>query len=782
MQKRHEDVEAAELLTAFGGASKLERKTASLCAVAEDAEPAGLASARLPKGSAPIHPVAEHLPSASLTSTQEMLGDRPCTAVPIGGSMLHRQQSLGASILSWPAASAPLPLLSSTLRGGGLSGAFSPVVPSPREGLAAGAALASDSPLAGGGAAGAWELGPAAGPLGGPVGRGGGSVFVGPSRPRSAAARALLAGTMLHPVVQLGWQPLCEVHCNGLTGFFMGGHDRDLYIKCTAPEFANLPLVDAMQGGCMMTCSHFEKAAGRELSKKWKESIHVAGEGEGSKATLVAWLKRRAEADWGTRVVGKHVWVCWCADAEYYRAQVVSYNKDTGKHKVRYADQFTEELHLPVELLEWGPAKPAIAFDPSHTAFAPLLATQRAAELGGLAGLGARGRSRSAPAETLRSYAASYAASLLHQASVASSCCQGEAKEADEAPPGEGLGHRVREARTPELPPRAGAPTDASPPTLPKCRAVLLDEERFVLPPPPRRRRTGRGAASAGAATTTVADAPPAESAGAGTSCTMSEGSDGQAPRKRHRGVDPRGLAASIRADSAATEIWPPPPPPLSQLRAPAGCGLQDGSPRPLPTPLEQSAAPQWRFPLLGLDPAEPLSALHPDRFQVDLAFAAPPPAAGFSEANPSAICRWMGRTAMFLEENLLLRAAACRGDTVRDTPRHGGFSPGPAAAAAAWGEGRAAGADPGWGGCRGSPSARFQTLLVAARRHNCLAPHYEAMLERFEFFKADPERLRAKMEDFIWAALAEPHALSPKPRSSGIAAASGAAPLEILQ
>lgn len=46
---------------------------------------------------------------------------------------------------------------------------------------------------------------------------------------------------------------------------------------------------------------------------------------------------------------------------------------------------------------------------------------QRAAELGGLAGLGVMGRSRSAPAETLRSYAASYAASLLHQV------CQGPA-------------------------------------------------------------------------------------------------------------------------------------------------------------------------------------------------------------------------------------------------------------------------------------------------------------------------------------------------------------------
>lgn len=60
----------------------------------------------------------------------------------------------------------------------------------------------------------------------------------------------------------------------------------------------------------------------------------MAGEGEGSKATLVAWLKRHAESDFGATVVGRHVWICWCADAENYWAQIVSYNRDTGKHKV----------------------------------------------------------------------------------------------------------------------------------------------------------------------------------------------------------------------------------------------------------------------------------------------------------------------------------------------------------------------------------------------------------------------------------------------------------------
>lgn len=60
-------------------------------------------------------------------------------------------------------------------------------------------------------------------------------MFVGPSRPRTAAARALLAGTTLHPVVRLGWKPLCEVHCNGCVAAvgvaFPGPHSRRPYAE-----------------------------------------------------------------------------------------------------------------------------------------------------------------------------------------------------------------------------------------------------------------------------------------------------------------------------------------------------------------------------------------------------------------------------------------------------------------------------------------------------------------------------------------------------------------------
>ena len=151
--------------------------------------------------------------------------------------------------------------------------------------------------------------------------------------PTKRAVKSPQAQQDLHPVLKLGYQTVCEVHCNGLQGLFLGGHDRDLYIQCTGHEYADLPMVDANQGGCIMSCSHFERAAGRELSKKWKESIHVVGEGEGSKATLLAWLKRQAEA-MSPDIIGSAVWVCWCNEADFYHGTILSFNKESGKHKV----------------------------------------------------------------------------------------------------------------------------------------------------------------------------------------------------------------------------------------------------------------------------------------------------------------------------------------------------------------------------------------------------------------------------------------------------------------
>ena len=147
------------------------------------------------------------------------------------------------------------------------------------------------------------------------------------------SSKTLSAYNNLHPVLKLGYKPMCEVHCNGLQGLFLGGHDRDLFIQCTSPDYRDLPLIDANQGGCIMSCSNFEKVAGRELSKKWKESIHVVGEGEGSKATLLAWLKRQAE-NMSPDIIGSSVWVCWCNEPDFYLGQILSFNKENGKHKV----------------------------------------------------------------------------------------------------------------------------------------------------------------------------------------------------------------------------------------------------------------------------------------------------------------------------------------------------------------------------------------------------------------------------------------------------------------
>lgn len=164
----------------------------------------------------------------------------------------------------------------------------------------------------------------------------------------------------IHPIVRMGWKPLCSVVCNGVYGAFYGGHDRDVFIQCTSPPYGGLPLVDVSYGGCMMTCSNFERIAGRELSKKWKESIHVVGQGEGSRSTMLGWLKRMSAKIYGASVVGKRIWVCWCADAKYYQGTIVGYNPSTGKHMVQYSSSVTEELHLPMEKIDFGMAEPSL--------------------------------------------------------------------------------------------------------------------------------------------------------------------------------------------------------------------------------------------------------------------------------------------------------------------------------------------------------------------------------------------------------------------------------------
>jgi hypothetical protein len=193
---------------------------------------------------------------------------------------------------------------------------------------------------------------------------------------KSKAMRAVVASKsdeLMHPIIRMGWKPLCEVVCNGIQGVFWGGHDRDVYIQCTSPPYSGRPLVEIGYGGCMMTCSHFERISGRELSKKWKESIHVirqepgdgSEEGKGSptmKLTMLKWLKEKADSDvYGQNIVGKKIWVCWCADSRYYPGTVIEYKKSTGKHVVSYAAGVTEELHLPIENIDFGASEPQVS-------------------------------------------------------------------------------------------------------------------------------------------------------------------------------------------------------------------------------------------------------------------------------------------------------------------------------------------------------------------------------------------------------------------------------------
>lgn len=84
----------------------------------------------------------------------------------------------------------------------------------------------------------------------------------------------------LHPILRLGWRPLCDVHCNGLVGHFLGGHDRELFVQCTNGKYANLPAIDCNSGGCIMTCSQFEKVRFRPFLFSFRNARVLAGTGD----------------------------------------------------------------------------------------------------------------------------------------------------------------------------------------------------------------------------------------------------------------------------------------------------------------------------------------------------------------------------------------------------------------------------------------------------------------------------------------------------------------------
>lgn len=524
-------------------------------------------------------------------------------------------------------------------------------------------------------------------------------------------------------MLKLGYQTMCEVHCNGLQGLFLGGHDRDLYIQCTSHEYADLPLIDANQGGCIMSCSHFERAAGRELSKKWKESIHVVGEGEGSKATLLAWLKRQAEA-MSPDIVGNHVWVCWCNEADFYHGTILSFNRESGKHKVRYNDRFVEELHLPVEKLDFGLAKPQLEAADTNTSQAwppvarpllqqelhhglPLAVTSASApklaqgcvETCGTAGVQAAAGA-TGPAEALPYH-------LLHQSSGTSA---GSALTEHQA----GLRHiNTRK--------RATCFTVASPRTKGAQQQPIT---------PGRGRRSGRAALACTESLQESGDGLSGVSQNTYMQTDADEAAMPAVPKRLRTGLrDPQALRHAVSVPTRNSDHYCTSP--LAGLASLAtATSLAMGappclSPHPSLDSHQLSTTRVFGAPLLGS-----LSSVQ------QMAILTPPPPEGLHESDAAVMSCWMNRVALQLDDvlvdgvHVLAEPVTVAGMVLGSGLRHAAQ--------------------------QGSPSARFQNLLIHARSRGTVQGYYEAMLTRYDHFKDKPAALLVKMAEFIMAALTD--------------------------
>lgn len=549
------------------------------------------------------------------------------------------------------------------------------------------------------------------------------------------AAKMLQASQTLHLALRMGWKPLCKVHCNGLTGDFLGGHDRDLYIRCTGKEFASLPPIDHSQGGCIMSCSQFEKVAGRELSKKWKESIHVAGEGEGSKATLVAWLKRRADADFGFDVVGKSVWVCWCADADYYKGTIISYIRESGKHKVRYNDRFVEDLHLPVELLDFGEHKPEVPplcpedMQPlSPPAFSVVSPPPHFGD--------------SEMHDLDRTFLHHYkpAHPLLHQGSGISvtSIFEDVEKELKELKRDRAAARVASKLAMHTQSEHCGERGDGG-------TNATWEETRLRGGKPFAEVVSGGRSRSRGG--NHLAGVIWGDGAGAG-GVHHEEGWGGNGaplqrlpPNKRRlRTIDAESTEVTDHvSDNSDDALMQPPPKKLRSalseerqaLRRAVSLGRQTLD--DVLKPSQAAVEPSRRTCSVQQEPSLDNISFGQRRGTVSACMPSPalvgPPPGGHSETDPRTISRWMDAIALQLDDVLNESASSPRA---------------------------AADGDRGSDGLPLSISGRFQTMLVFARRSDTLLGFYDAMLSRFEFFQSQPDRLRTKMAEFIVAAVHE--------------------------
>lgn len=162
-----------------------------------------------------------------------------------------------------------------------------------------------------------------------------------PSPAQAVESTSIMNQASMHPMLMNGWKPLCSVVCNGVYGEFLGGHDRDMFVRATSLD------------GQVMPCSQFEREGGRALSKKWKESLHVISSSLKNnrssssdcfeterKQTLLLWLKQHAREDFGEAVINKMVWIRRMLGGnfrslEWSPARIVAFNPNTGKHSVQ---------------------------------------------------------------------------------------------------------------------------------------------------------------------------------------------------------------------------------------------------------------------------------------------------------------------------------------------------------------------------------------------------------------------------------------------------------------
>lgn len=521
----------------------------------------------------------------------------------------------------------------------------------------------------------------------------------------------------IHPVLRLGYETMCEVHCNGLQGLFLGGHDRDLFIQCTSHEYANLPLIEASQGGCIMSCSHFERAAGRELSKKWKESIHVVGEGEGSKATLLAWLKRQADA-MAPDVVGSSVWVCWCNEADFYHGTVVSFNKESGKHKVRYNERVVEELHLPVEKIDFGQAKPQVpkADQAEGHIWPPVARPVLQQDLpnalpslltSSLKALQGCGESSGAGTAEAAAQASPVPYHLLHQSSGTSMT----STTLDQHP-------SLRQINTRK---RASSLAAASP------RASGLQQPVT----PGRSRRSAWSGGQPLACNETLQDSGEGFSGLSHSTHLQQTFDDSTAPavpKKPRTGLrEPQSLRHAISMPATGRCLERHPPSPLAGLASLATTTslAMVGSHYDQQQPSGMSTSRAFAAPLLGS-----LSSVQ------QMAILSAPPVAGLHESDVTVMSCWMNKVALQLDDvlvdgvHMLAEPVTVAGMT---------FGPGMRHAAQ-----------------HSSPSARFQNLLIHARGRGTVQGYYEAMLTRFDHFRDKPAALMVKMAELIMAALTD--------------------------